>query len=69
MEAIGCLVPKLQRETHRAFYIVTVNFNISISIVLHKIDSCSCKNAPRQLAKTVGKDSSGESRGLHCVYR
>ena len=30
MEAICCLVPKLQKETHRAFYVVTVNFNISI---------------------------------------
>ena len=30
--------------------------------MLHKIDSCSCKNGPRKSAKTVGKDSSGESR-------
>ena len=35
MEAIGCLVPKLQRETHRTFCIVTV---ISpFNIVLHKV--------------------------------
>ena len=47
-----------------------LSYTISpFTIVLHKIDSCSCKNAPRKLAKTVGKNSSGESRGLHCVYR
>ena len=35
--------------------------------VLQKIDSCSCKKAARELAKTVGKDSGGESVGLHCL--
>ena len=39
------------------------------TIVLCKIDSCSCKKAARKSAKTVGKDSSGESGGLHCLYR
>ena len=37
--------------------------------VLRKIDSCSCKKAARKSAKTVGKDSGGESGGLHCVNR
>ena len=69
MEAIGCLVPKLQRETHCAFFIVTVNLTSPFTIVLHKIDSCSCKNGTRTSAKTVGEDSGGESRDLHCVYR
>ena len=31
------------------------------TIVLRKIDLCSCKKAARKLAKTVGKDTSGES--------
>jgi len=39
------------------------------TIVLRKIDSCSCKRAAGKSAKTVGKDSSGESGGLHCLYR
>ena len=34
------------------------------TIVLRKIDSCSCKKAARKSAKTVGKDSGG----LYCVY-
>ena len=39
------------------------------TIVLRKINSCSCKKAARNLTKKVGKDSGGESRALHCVYR
>ena len=39
------------------------------TIVLRKIDSCSCKKAAQKSAKIVGKDSGGESGGLHCVYR
>ena len=53
MEAIGCLVPELRSE----------------NVVLCKIDSCSCKKAARKSEKTVGKDSGGESGGLHCLYR
>ena len=36
------------------------------TIVLRKIDSCSCKRAARN---SVGKDSGGKCTGLHCVYR
>ena len=39
------------------------------TIVLCKIESCSCKKAARKSAKTVGKDSDGESEGLRCLYR
>ena len=39
------------------------------TIVLHKIDLYSCKKAARKSAKIVGKDSGGESGGLHCLYR
>ena len=39
------------------------------TIVLRKIDLCSCKKAARKSEKTVGKDSGGESGGLHCLYR
>ena len=39
------------------------------TIVLRKIESCSCKKTARKSAKTVGKDSDGESEGLHCLYR
>ena len=39
------------------------------TIVLHKIDSCSCKKAGRKSAKTVGEDSGGQSGGLYCLYR
>ena len=39
------------------------------TIMLCKIDSCSSKKAAQKLAKTVGKDSGGESGGLHYVYR
>ena len=35
--------------------------------MLRKIDSCSCKKVARKSAKTVGKDSGGESGALHCV--
>ena len=31
------------------------------TIVLHKIYSCSCKNAARNSAKTVGKDNGGKA--------
>ena len=31
------------------------------TIVLRKVDSRSCKKAARKMAKTAGKDSSGES--------
>ena len=53
-------------EKTRCFYVVTVS---PYTIVLCKIDSCSCKKAAQKAAKTAGKDSSGESVGLHCVYR
>ena len=49
----------------QCFYVVTVNFNV----VLRKIDLCSCKKAARKSAKTVWKDSGGESGGLHCLYK
>ena len=38
------------------------------TIVLRKIDLCCCKKPARNSAKTVGKDSSGESGSLDCVY-
>ena len=37
--------------------------------MLRKIEPCSCKKAARKSAKTFGKDSDGESEGLHCLYR
>ena len=39
------------------------------TIVSHKVASCSCKKAARKSAKTVGKDSGGESGGLQCLYK
>ena len=41
----------------------------SYTIVLQKIDTCSCKKGAWKSAKAVGEDSGCESRGLHCVYR
>ena len=71
MEAIGCLVPELWSETHRGrgtqvfektqcFYVVTVIVMSPYTILLRKIDSCSCKKAARK----VGKDSSKAQRWL-----
>ena len=40
----------------------------SYTNVLRKINLCSCKNTAIKSAKTVGKDSGGESGGLHCLY-
>ena len=37
------------------------------NIVLHKIDTCSCKKGSLKVAKDR-KDSGCESRGIHCVY-
>ena len=82
MEAIGCLVPELRSKRHhrcgmqvfekmRCFYVVMVIKTVMspYTIVLHKIDLCSCKKAARKSAKIVGKYSGGESRGLHCLYK
>ena len=80
MKVISCLVPELRSETHRGrrtkvfkkmqcFYIVMVNCNFLYTIVLCKIDSCSCKKAARKSAKIAGRDKGGESGGLYCVHR
>ena len=42
---------------------------MSLYTLLGKINLCSCKKAARKSAKTVGKDSRGESSGLHCAFR
>ena len=39
------------------------------TILSCKIDTCCCKKVALKSAKTVGKDSSCKSKGLHCVYR
>ena len=38
------------------------------TVMLCKIDSCSCEKAVQKSAKTVGKDGSGGSQGLHVHY-
>ena len=77
MEAIGCLVPELWSEKHRGrgmqlfqkmqcFYVATCLGILSCYVKLtHVVVKKSACKSP----KTVGKDSSCESEGLHCVYR
>ena len=45
-----------------------VNFNVSVYHHVTYFDTRSCKKAAWKSAKTVGKDSSYKSGGLHGVY-
>ena len=68
MEAIGCLVPKLQSEMHsgcatqlfekaQCFYVATVNFIVSVYYCVHKFTCVLVKmqlaSQQRHLGKTV----------------
>ena len=66
MKCIADAECKFFKKT-QCFYIVVVTVMSPYTIVLRKIDSCSCKKAAQKSAKTVGKDSGGESGGLHCM--
>ena len=59
MEAIACLVPKLQSEMRsgcgtqlsektQCFYVATVNYNVS---VYYQIYTCSCKKSSLKVSK------------------
>ena len=62
MEAISCLIPELRNETHRecgmqhfektqCFYLLRRILMSPYTIVLRKIDTCSCKKAARKLER------------------
>ena len=60
MERNGLWMQNATFRENAMFYVATVNFNASYTIVLHKIDSLKVSNNHL-------KDS--ETGGLHCVYR